>query len=160
LSPCLEYRKKLEIEKSLRLDWHTDFDLEQTIIIISDINVFSKGSYINDVTGLGEGYQIFCDNCTEALVLKSVAMAVGRGCVQNCPKLRDVIYGRPLRVYFQSRLVFLCRHTPLLINENRMKFLSYFNKSVKIANRLPVLHCNSCFAFFVHWISSGLLRSC
>ncbi len=36
--------------------------------------------------------QGFCDSSTKALVIKSVTMGEG---VKNCPKLRDVIYGRP-----------------------------------------------------------------
>ena len=53
------------------------------------------GSSINDVTvlgGGGGGYGI-CDNSTMALVIKRVTM--GGGGVKHCPKLRDVIYGRP-----------------------------------------------------------------
>jgi hypothetical protein len=43
----------------------------------------------------GRGYQGFCDNSTNALLIKSVTM--GGGGVNNYQKLRDVIYGRPLR---------------------------------------------------------------
>ena len=49
---------------------------------------------MNDVTVLGGG-GIKGDNSTEDLVLKSVTM--GGGGVKNYRKLRDVIYGRPLR---------------------------------------------------------------
>jgi hypothetical protein len=57
---------------------------------------YDKGSSINDVTVLGgRGYQGFCDDSTKALVLKSVT--IGGGGVKNYQKIRDVIYGRPLR---------------------------------------------------------------
>ena len=58
--------------------------------------MFFKGSSINDVTVLGGGGQGFCDNSSKSLVIKRVT--IGGGGVRNCPKLRDVIYGRPLRV--------------------------------------------------------------
>ena len=47
----------------------------------------------NDVTVLGRGGQGFCDNSTKALVIKR--MATGER-VKKCPKLRDVIYEKPL----------------------------------------------------------------
>ena len=53
-----------------------------------------KVSSINDVTALGEGYQGFCGDSTEALVLKGMTMGVGG--VKNDQKVRDVIYGWPL----------------------------------------------------------------
>ena len=53
------------------------------------------GSFINDATVLrGGGSRIF-DDSTKALVIKHVTM--GGGGINNCPKLRDVIYERPLR---------------------------------------------------------------
>ncbi len=55
---------------------------------------FGKGSSINDVTVLeGRDNQRFCDDSTEALVLKSVTMGVGG--VKKYQILRDVIYGTP-----------------------------------------------------------------
>ncbi len=71
-----------------------------------------KGLSINDVTALGgRGYQGFCDNSTKVLLIKSVTM--GGGGVENYEKLRDVIYGRPLK-YPQSGVPepssrFLCK---------------------------------------------------
>ena len=38
-----------------------------------------KGSSINDVKFFGGGIQVFCDENTKALVIKSVTMAEGRG---------------------------------------------------------------------------------
>jgi len=38
------------------------------------------GSSINDVTALGWGYQRFCDDSNEALVLKSVIIEGGVSC--------------------------------------------------------------------------------
>ncbi len=55
--------------------------------------VFFKGSSINEVKILGEG-QGFCDNSTAALVKKSDDRSLDK----NCPKLRDVINGRPLMI--------------------------------------------------------------
>jgi hypothetical protein len=41
-------------------------------------DVFSKGSSINDVTVVGGGWgQVFCDNSTNASVIKSVTMGEG-----------------------------------------------------------------------------------
>jgi hypothetical protein len=55
--------------------------------------ISTKGQSINDVTALeGRGYQGFCDNSTNALLLNSLTM--GGGGVKNYQKLRDVIYGR------------------------------------------------------------------
>ena len=42
------------------------------------------------------GGQGFCDDITKAIVIKRVT--VGEGGSKKCPKLRDVIYGRPLMV--------------------------------------------------------------
>ena len=53
-----------------------------------------SGSSINDVTVIGGGGQVFCDDSTNALLIRRVTMG-GRS-VKNCPKLRDVIHGRPL----------------------------------------------------------------
>jgi hypothetical protein len=59
--------------------------------------IMLKGSSINDVTVVGgRGYQGFCDNSTKASVIKSVT--IGEAGVINVPKLRGVIYGRPLNV--------------------------------------------------------------
>ena len=55
------------------------------------------GSSINDVIILGVVVQGFCDDSTKALVIECVPMGKG---VQNCPKLRDIIYGR----YAQANL--------------------------------------------------------
>ena len=52
-------------------------------------------SSINDVTVLGGGGQLFCDDMSEALVIKSVLM-VGWGGVNNSPNLREVIMNDPL----------------------------------------------------------------
>ena len=55
-------------------------------------------SFINDVMVLGgEGGQGFYDDSTKALVIKPVTMGKGG---KNCPRLRDVIFGRPLRIFF------------------------------------------------------------
>ena len=54
--------------------------------------------FINDVTAYGgRGYQGFCDDSSKALLVKWLTMGGGGGGVRNCPKFRDVIYGRPLR---------------------------------------------------------------
>ena len=51
--------------------------------------------YKNDVTVLrGGGGEGFCDDSTKTFVKKRVTMGVGG--VKNYPKLRYVIYGRPL----------------------------------------------------------------
>jgi hypothetical protein len=61
---------------------------------------------MNDVTASGgRGYQRFCDDSTEALVLKRVT--IGGGGVKKYQILRDVIYGRPLILYEQLFLNFL-----------------------------------------------------
>jgi hypothetical protein len=47
---------------------------------------------INDARALkGRGCQVFCDDSTMNLVMKSLTM--GRGGVKNNPNKRDVIYG-------------------------------------------------------------------
>ena len=51
------------------------------------------GSSINDIMVLRGGSRGFCDKSIKALVIKRVSM--GGGGVKICPKLRDVIYGRP-----------------------------------------------------------------
>ena len=62
----------------------------------SFLEQWAKGPSINEVTVLGgRRYQGFCDYSNKALVLKTVTER-GRG-VKNYQKLRDVIYGRPLR---------------------------------------------------------------
>ena len=53
-------------------------------------------SSINDVTVLGGRGQGFCDDSTKAFTIKLVTMGGGSEIV---PKLRDVIYGRPLSTY-------------------------------------------------------------
>jgi hypothetical protein len=40
-------------------------------------SVIAEGSFINDVTALGEGYQGFCDDRTESLLLKYGTMGEG-----------------------------------------------------------------------------------
>ena len=57
----------------------------------------SKGSSIYDVTVLKYYY-----DSTKALVIKRVTMGGGWG--QNSSKLRDVIYGRPLKVITYHKL--------------------------------------------------------
>ena len=58
-----------------------------------------KGSSINDITVFKwKGSMVF-DNSTKSLVIKSVTMGEG---VQNCPKLRDVIYGRTLTLQMNN----------------------------------------------------------
>ena len=59
---------------------------------------------------LGGGGQGFCEDSTKALAIKRVTM--GRGGVKNCPKLRDVIYGRP-----QSSLKIPKCHDILLVKK-------------------------------------------
>jgi hypothetical protein len=59
-----------------------------------------KGLPINDVTVVGGGGKRFCDNSTKASVIKKMRDDGGMG-DQNCPKLSDVIYGRPLRINIQ-----------------------------------------------------------
>lgn len=54
----------------------------------------------------GRGYQGFCDNSTEALMLKRVMMG-GRGC-QKLLKLRDVINVLPLNPYILVLIKFNC----------------------------------------------------
>ena len=67
----------------------------QKILKCWEINI--KGSYINEITAIEEGFQGFFDDSTKALELRGVTMEEGVSeIVQNCPKLRDIIYGRTL----------------------------------------------------------------
>ena len=73
---------------------------------------------------------------TKALVIKRVTM--GGGGVKNCPKLRDVIYGRPLRVKSDDLkksffvLVFMMRipHHVIMVRRNILSqtFLEFFRQ--------------------------------
>ncbi len=59
------------------------------------LSISDKGAFINDVMVVGERGQGFCDNSTKVSVIKK--RDDGGREVQECPKLRDVIYERPLK---------------------------------------------------------------
>ena len=56
-------------------------------------HVLCKESSINDASALGRE-SMFCDDIYKAVVKNSVTL--GEEGIKNCPKLRDIIYGRPL----------------------------------------------------------------
>ena len=57
-------------------------------------DILLQGSPINHVTVIAGGGQVIYAECTKILVLEGVTI-VRKG-VKDCPKLNDVIYGRPL----------------------------------------------------------------
>jgi hypothetical protein len=87
--------------------------------------------------GKGQG---FCDNSTKASLIKSVTK--GGGGVKKCPKLRNVIYGRPLytskmtihwgQVFFLFRPSFnLLLQTPKFCAPKNKQQISIFTFALK-----------------------------
>ena len=64
-----------------------------TMLTVPSKKMF-RGCQLMTSRSLGGAGQGFRDGCTKDLGIKSVTM--GGGGAKNCPKLRDVIYGRPL----------------------------------------------------------------
>ncbi len=91
------------------------------------------GPSINDVKTLWRrGYEGFCDNSANALLLKRVTM--GGGCVQNYQKLRDVIFGQPLCLP-QTLYIALCVQAlegTWVLDLCYLAYFKYYRKKPKV----------------------------